>query len=66
MNILCVASPAENVEAFSVTDQLMHQVTASTKSIISTLKTPFSALSSDFSLSILNNNTSSLLINNSV
>lgn len=31
MNILCVASPAENVEAFSVTDQFMHQVTASTE-----------------------------------
>jgi len=28
--------------------------------------TPFSALSSDFSLSLLNNNTSSLLISNSV
>lgn len=66
MSILCVAPPAENVEAFSVTDQLVHQVTASTKNIISTQKTPFSALSSGFSLSILNNNTSSLPINNSV
>lgn len=63
MNILCVASPAENVEAFSVTDQLVHQVTASTKNIMCTWKTPFSALSSGFILSILNNNTSSLLIN---
>lgn len=62
MNILCVASPAENVEAFFVTDQLVHQVTASTKNIMCTWKTPFSALSSGFILSILNNNTSSLLI----
>lgn len=66
MNILCVASPAENVEAFSVTDQLVHRVTASPKNILCTWKTPFFALSSDFSLSVLNNNTSSLLINHSV
>lgn len=59
MKILCVASPAEDVEAFSVT------VTASTN-IVYTWKPPFSALSSEFSLSILNNNTSSLLNNNSV
>lgn len=63
MSILCVAPPAENVEAFSVTAQL---VTAGPKNIICTWKILFSALSSDFSLSILNNNTSSFLINNSV
>lgn len=44
----------------------VHPVTASPKNIICTRKTPFFALSSDCSLSILNNNTSSLLINNSV